>query len=472
MMCPTADSCSFATRLLLSGCLATALPFTSNALASHDVCPLTWDQSIGQPGIGGDGKTFHRVLAALASDNEINDGHSIYVGGVFATAGGVDAANIARWHNGAWHSLGSGVNDFCSALCIFDDGAPGGGPALYAGGPFTEAGGVSANRIARWNGSAWSAIGSGLTGTPSPSVQAMIVFDDGLGGGSALYIAGSFTSAGGVPANHIARWDGENWSALGAGMNNPVRSLAVFDDGAPGGGPALYAAGFFTTAGGVTVNRIARWDGTEWSALGDGVNDFAYALEVFDDGSGDALYIAGNFTEAGGQPAPYIAKWNGSTWSSVAGGTDERIRSLKVHDDGTGNALYVGGIFNSAGGTPTPRIARWDGSNWSALSGGVNSWVRAMVSQNDGSGPALYVAGEFSMAGGNPASRIAAWRHAEPAGPADLNCDGVVNVADLLILFDNWGECADCTPGSCIGDLNSDCAVDVGDLLVLFDYWG
>jgi trimeric autotransporter adhesin len=56
------------------------------------------------------------------------------------------------------------------------------------------------------------------------------------------------------------------------------------------------------------------------------------------------------------------------------------------------------------------------------------------------------------------------------ASPADLNCDGVVNVSDLLILFDNWGPCADCD--DCDADLNGDCVVNVSDLLILFDSWG
>jgi carboxypeptidase A2 len=54
-----------------------------------------------------------------------------------------------------------------------------------------------------------------------------------------------------------------------------------------------------------------------------------------------------------------------------------------------------------------------------------------------------------------------------PDCPADLNGDGVVNVADLLILFDNWGE----NPGS-PADLNGDGVVNVADLLILFDGWG
>jgi len=35
--------------------------------------------------------------------------------------------------------------------------------------------------------------------------------------------------------------------------------------------PVLYVGGFFPTAGGITVNSIAKWDGSSWSALGSGV---------------------------------------------------------------------------------------------------------------------------------------------------------------------------------------------------------
>ena len=36
--------------------------------------------------------------------------------------------------------------------------------------------------------------------------------------GTNLYAGGYFTTAGGVPANNIAKWDGSAWSALGSGM--------------------------------------------------------------------------------------------------------------------------------------------------------------------------------------------------------------------------------------------------------------
>src|SRR5258706_249548 len=62
------------------------------------------------------------------------------------------------------------------------------------------------------------------------------------------------------------------------GTSGVLYSLAVFDDGS---GPALYAGGNFTTAGGAPANYIARWSGSSWSQLGSGMNGYVNALTVF-----------------------------------------------------------------------------------------------------------------------------------------------------------------------------------------------
>jgi hypothetical protein len=187
-----------------------------------------------------------------------------------------------------------------NAFAVFDDGS---GAAIYAGGQFTQAGGVSASRIAKWDGTSWSALGSGITGGSFPFVSSLAVFDDGSG--TALYAGGYFSTAGGVPANNVAKWNGTSWSPLGGGTNDGVGTLAVFDDGS---GPALYAGGDFSTAGGVPASSIAKWDGMSWSSLGTGMYGTVYALAAFN-GGGSALYAGGSFATAGGKASARIAKW-------------------------------------------------------------------------------------------------------------------------------------------------------------------
>ena len=192
------------------------------------------------------------------------------------------------------------MDDVVFALAVYDDG---GGQALYAGGEFTTAGGVPASRVAKWNGSSWSALAGGLSGTPS-RVNALEVYDDG--NGPALYAAGLFTRADGAHANHIARWDGSTWSSLGTGLSGQVAALKAYDDG---NGPALYAGGVFTLAGGAAAKRIARWDGSSWSPLDGGSSSAVDALAVFDGGAGPALFAGGfgHFLDSGDS---YVASWS------------------------------------------------------------------------------------------------------------------------------------------------------------------
>jgi len=177
---------------------------------------------------------------------------------------------------------------------------------VYAGGSFSEADGVAASGIARWDGAAWHALGSGVNGL----VRTLAV--DGAGN---LYAGGWFTTAGGVAVSAVARWDGAAWSALGAGLDNYVHALAVDDEG------MLYAGGRFASAGGMAASRLARWDGVAWSALGSGVDDDVNALAV--DTHGD-LHVGGRFRLAGGTLSSNYAIWHAPTASFVESGTDQR----------------------------------------------------------------------------------------------------------------------------------------------------
>jgi hypothetical protein len=99
----------------------------------------------------------------------------------------------------------------------------------------------------------------------------------------------------------IARWNitESTWEALGAGIDDGyVSGLAYV-------GNYLYVGGTFTQVSGVAANKIARWDGSTWEAVGDGMDNKVKEL-LWD---GTFLYAAGQFTQAGRIPADYVAKW-------------------------------------------------------------------------------------------------------------------------------------------------------------------
>jgi hypothetical protein len=204
-------------------------------------------------------------------------------------------------------------------------------------------------------------------------------------------------------------------------------ALAVFNDGA---GDALYVGGSFTEAGGLPARRIAKWDGQTWSVLGTGAQDRVTALAVFDDGGGPDLYVGGDFTSMGSVPGTdSIARWNGQTWSALATGISPGIvYAIAGFDDGSGPALYAGGSFTMLNGAPGNRIARWNGQAWSALDTGTGPWVNALAAFNDGGGSALYVGGAFT----EPASYVARWGCPPPA-PCYANCDGSTGAAPLNV---------------------------------------
>jgi hypothetical protein len=270
---------------------------------------------------------------------------AVYAGGNFSSMSGVaNTAFIAKWDGNAWSSLGLGawaVTDRVKALAFGPDGS------LYVGGTFPSAGGVANTvNIAKWNGSTWSALGTGTNG----QVNALAFGPDGT-----LYAGGEFALAGGVANTaRVAKWNGSAWSALGTGMDSGVNALAVDASG------KLYAGGQYNTAGGVAIPNLAKWTGSAWSSLGFlvGGGEIVDALAFGPDGT---LYVGGIFTTPGNN----IVKYNGSHWSALNAGTNGRVRTITAGPDGF---VYVGGDFTTAGGVTMPdRGAIWNGSFWLPL---------------------------------------------------------------------------------------------------------
>jgi hypothetical protein len=211
---------------------------------------------------------------------------------------------------------------------------------------------------------------------------------------------GGFTTADGLPANNVARWNGANWSALGAGIDGPATCVAALPNG------DLVVGGWFSTVvGGTPAPYIARWNGSAWSALGGGTNRGVLCLQVLENGD---LIAGGWFTQAGGQPANRVARWDGTSWSTIGngsgGGFNNGVASLAILPNGD---LAAGGYFTQANGMPIERLARFDGLDWRALGGAVEGRVNSIVVTERGD---LAVGGAFVRVAGRVRAKVAQLR--------------------------------------------------------------
>lgn len=362
-----------------------------------------------------------------------DDSGNLYVGGDFTIVGDVFANRVAKWDGSRWSNLGDGLTDgFLTrvlALAISDFN-------LYAGGSFLLAGGVPSACVARWDGNHWSAVGQGV----DSSVYALAT------SGNDLYVAGQFTSATNtdgtsVLVNHIAKWDGSQWSPLGQGANDSVRTLLILDN-------TLYAGGMFgsvTNSDGtdVAAHYIAEWDGVSWHAMGEGtpnpvfslavwggnlcaasynlvmewnntnwqvlgsMSDGVWALAVLDDTlyAGGSMTLAWDYEEQVSIVVNFLAQFDGDHWSAVGSGVwdtySPNVSALAV----SGGKLYLGGHFSTVDGVRVNNLASWDGSSAGKLGNGLDGDVNNILVVESN----LYVGGTFQIVGGNPARGVAKW---------------------------------------------------------------
>lgn len=186
-----------------------------------------------------------------------------------------------------------------------------------------------------------------------------------------LIACGRFTSAGTVSANVIAAWDGSSWSNLGGGFRKDDigYTTITFNN-------ELYLGGYFDSIGNTKVKHIAKWNGTSWSSLGTGADDAVWDLCVYN----NELYASGTFSVIGGVSAKGIARWDGTNWNALGNGlTNFGARDFCIYN----NSLYVVGFFNITGCPACHNIASWNGSNWTGVAtNGIPSANVALIEWN------------------------------------------------------------------------------------------
>ena len=241
-------------------------------------------------------------------------GNALYACGSFTEAGGQSAKGLARWDGISWSvlppppsqpsasarwwrsTMGPVPRSTRRSRCLF----------------------LPSSR--RFNDG--TARPGAAAAQPVPIVTAFQVFDPGSG---PMLLASSFNG-------WISVWTGTGWPLFASAAGH-ISAMRTWNDGS---GPALYVAGHFTSIGGVAATGVARFDGVAWPPVGGPVTGPAVSDELGgngarrldDDGTGPALYLAGGFTAVAGVPAVGIARWNGMSWSSVGAGLGEPRSSL------------------------------------------------------------------------------------------------------------------------------------------------
>ncbi len=223
------------------------------------------------------GNLFYQVDALAVYNNDlIVSGSSFFTGA---------RKYIARWDGNAWSALGGGLEDTAFAMHVH-----GGKLYAFAGLPWPQPG----DAIWNWDGSSWTVFENRINGG---DVRVLGTY------AGRLVAAGNFSSIGGVAANRIARWNGTTWEPLGSGLgivpgNQSVRVLGEYNG-------QLWAAGNFQRAGGVAVDNIAVWNGLVWYATGSGATPSPDAFASY----AGSFVVGGVFDAIDGVAVDSIAGW-------------------------------------------------------------------------------------------------------------------------------------------------------------------
>jgi hypothetical protein len=327
----------------------------------------------------------------------------IYAGGSFTQAGNLNVNSIARWDGTAWSALGRGLHDTIHTPSTVTDLAIDSSGNLFAAGDFDSAGDVVASGVARWDGQLWHSLGT----TDLNNLITTLACDSS----GNLYAGGDFDSIGGIVSRGIAKWNGSSWEAMNTGMQRMYVSAIVCRSTS-----SVYVGGYFDTVNTLPIHILAEWDGTTWHSLGTGfplrqrtsLTSMITALLIGKDGH---LYAGGNFDTVGSVATRNIAEWDGTEWKALGPGltlksTSGEVQALACNDAGE---IFAGGYITESGSNTSIRYcARWNGRYWYAVGSGfdTSAYISSIINAGDGK---ILAGGSFSNAGGTPAHNIAFW---------------------------------------------------------------
>jgi len=261
--------------------------------------------------------------APVRSMCSAHDG-KLYVAGGFTIKGSTDVFGLAFWDGITWTGI-PGLK-YGSINSLAHDGS-----TLYVGGIFPGIGDVLSPGIARYADGKWQGMNNGIRSIPSQfGLQGEVTILKHAKG--KLYVGGQFDTAGLVPAQNIAYWDGKEWHSMGEGIKGKVSDITVLNNG------NVIVASTIMNGNIIECAPLMSWDGSSWSEIG--LPPQCISIQALST-DGDNVYVGGNFMMDSLSHDYGLALWNGTTFSSIGGGVQGMISSLLYHD----GTLYCGGTF-------------------------------------------------------------------------------------------------------------------------------
>jgi hypothetical protein len=307
--------------------------------------------------------------------------------------------------------------------------------------------------VFRWNGVAW--VEEAKLTDPKPEESALFGFAVAVHGSWALVGAHSSDDGGTLTgAAFLFEGRGGTWrfhtKLSGHDITGPAqfgRSVSLAEGVAVIGAPSV--------GGGDGAGYVYRWDGKAWwhektllPTAGDG--GFGNSIAISENAATILVGAPGDPEAGFGAGAAYSFFHDGSTWRS---GT-KFIASDTGAGDGLGRSTAVSGDVGFVGA-----IDAGLGNDGLAYEFGGLSFTDCNANGNPDTCDILSGSSGDDDGDGIPDECV-----------GDLDGDGDVDFADLLVVLASWGPCGEpCPP--CKGDLDEDCAIGFQDLLVVLSNW-
>lgn len=193
------------------------------------------------------------------------------------------------------------------------------------------------------------------------------------------------------PTYYPAKPQLSNWGN-GGGLNAGGRINTMTKTGAE---TLLFVGGSFSEIDGLAANSIAVWNGSTWSALGEGVVGEIFALAYYQSWNVEKLFVAGNFHLPDQPDQRNMAEYDllTQTWKGLQTGDMQGSIYTMFNSYGT---CYVGGDFQRVNGLPSPNLAIYNDyyEAW-------NHWSNWAGFRTDGPVYALEKVGDLFLVGGS-----------------------------------------------------------------------